>query len=293
MIKKTENPIKDLAADPVIFNADLILAQIHPQLRGDISKQDRPSDVRVILRTASLGGQACSFPNHGHPDNEMSTVSFDGESAIMVMPEGETARKQLFSALQIVSRMQEQGLTHITPEFLNNSIVNKSGLSHRFAAQVYGPAPFTAQADRLVDTAIPGQNGNPEIIKPVREDGYAVGMRAPVKEEAFLLVYMGQTENLFLKGGAQAATLLAKIQDVLSVKMNGANTALEALDGLNMLAKAIVLAVDAGSGKTKPIRLETARDIFQLQNMNWVFVDSKGQVTDQRLKISASTPFPK
>lgn len=279
-----------LQSSAVQIDADHVLAQISPQLRGDVSSFERPSDVRLILRTAACGGQGYSFPNHGHPDNEVSHVNFDGENGIMIMPAGDTPRQQLSSALGIVDTLKGQNLSHATPDFIENHIVNKAALSHRFAAQVYGPAPFTAQADRLVDVSIPGRDNQPEMIKPQRTAGYALGMRAPVKEEAFLLLYMGNTKSLFLKGGEQAASLISNMHDALSVKMKGKNTALEALDALNGLAKAIILAVDAGTGRTKPIRLETAKEIFPVQDLNWVFVDDKGTVVDQRLKIHTTPP---
>jgi len=207
----------------------------------------------------------------------------------MIMPEGDTARKQLFSAMQIVSRLGAMAQTGVTPEFVRNDIINPQGLSHRFAAQAYGPAPFAAQAERLVENPLPG--GAPgETFKPVTEGGYALGMRAATQEEAYLILHSGEVENLFIKGGDAAATLLTSVEDKLSHKMSGKNTALESLDGLHRLTTGIVLAVDATTGNTKPIRLGTAKDIFNLQNLTWIFVDHEGQVIDQRVSIPLATP---
>jgi hypothetical protein len=272
------------------LSGDDILAQISPQLRGDISRHERPSDVRLILRTAPTG-QTYSFANFGHPDNERSTVTFNGDDAIMIMPAGETARSQLFSAFQIVSRMKAKGVdrTGVTPEFMQSEIVNPKGLAHRFTAQAYGPAPFTTQADRLVPVDIPGQNGQSETISPTKEAGYALGMRAPVKEEAFLVIHMDEAENVFVKGGKTAGAYLNKIHDNLHAGLKGSTTTLESLDNISRVIKGIVLSVDAATGGTKPIRLETAKDIFNLANLSWIFVGKNGQVTDQRLKIQPHT----
>lgn len=264
-------------AGPIELKGENILLQISPEIRNQ--KQPRPSDVRLLLRTAQLNGQEYQFPNHGHPDNELSTVPFNGENAIVIMPAGDTPRRQLFSAQQIIDRFKRSGLDRVTPEFMEKEVI-RGGLSKKFAAQAYGPAPFTSQAARFVDVDIPGNNG-PETIHPEITESYAVGMRAPVEEEAFLVVFTGRPEDLFIKAGNAASAYLSTMEKAIPVNLEGSNTAAENLDGLGYLAKGIVLAVDAAGGDIKPVRLESAKDIFNLARLPVVLLDKDERVIAQ------------
>lgn len=274
--------------DATDLDAAAIFDQIVPELKGEVSMMERPSDVRVLLRTADLQGLEYEFPNHGHPDNELSTVAFDGQNAIVIMPEGATPHRQLFSARQIVDKFNSLGLQAVTPEFMENHVVKKDGLCRKFAAQAYGPAPFEAQTARFVECSIPGANGGFETIKPVIEPGYAMGMRAPTKEMAFLIVYTG-LNKLHIKAGEIAASLLATLEDSIPASLKGKNTAVEQLDGISNLQKGVVLALDSATNSPKPIRLGTAREIFDLNRMNVVYVNEQGKVIGQYLNL---TPQP-
>lgn len=277
----------DLEASPVELDGDAILTQVLPELRGDANKHARPSDVRLLLRTANLDGRIFQFPNHGHPDNELSSVAFDGENAIVIMPSGATPRAQLFSARQILSRLEASGLDRVTPEFMASEIVKAGALARKFTAQAYGPAPFAAQAARFVDVAIPAADGRGEIIRPDITEHYAQGMRAPTQEEALMVVYGGKPANLFIKGGEVAATYLSTLENALPANLKGQATAVEQLDGLGHLAKGIVLAVDAATGRTKPMRLETAAGIFNLSALSIIVVNEDGVVTGQYKNLLA------
>jgi hypothetical protein len=259
---------------------DEILAQLSPEIRGENNKQARPSDVRVLLRTADLKGQEYQFPNHGHPDNELSTVAFDGDNAIVIMPTGDNARRQLFSAMQIIDRLKKSGQTRVTPEFIEKEII-RGDLSKKFAAQAYGPAPFVAQAARFVDVNIPSPNGGTETIHPEVTEDYAVGMRAPTQEEAFLVVYAGSPKDLFMRAGNAAAHYLSTIENAVPATLAGTSTTAEKLDGLGQVRKGIVLSIDAATGGTKPIRLESAKDIFDIARLPVVMVDANQHVTAQ------------
>ncbi|MCD8570841.1 MAG: hypothetical protein LRY76_04820 [Alphaproteobacteria bacterium] len=252
---------------------------------------DRPSDVRVILRTSDLQGKVNSIANHGHPDNELSEVAHDGKNAYMVMPNGDTPRRQLFAAQQIRQAIEQEGLTTVTPEFIQKHIANPAGKLRKFVGQIYGPAPFEAQAERLVDTDIPRVDGNGvEVMHPLNNGSVAIGMRAPTKEEAFIVVYAGKGPDMFVTGGEAAATILSTLEGEVSAKLKGTNTTLEQLDGLGVLTKAIVLSVDAATGNTKPIRLETAADIFDLSKMNIVLVKADGTLSMQLRNIATEQP---
>ncbi len=272
----------------VEMNGDDILQQIYPQIRGDENKQMRPSDVRVLFRTAAINGQAYQFPNHGHPDNELSTVPFDGENAIVIMPAGETPRQQLFSAMQLVDQLKNSGLARITPEFMEREIINNT-MKRQFAAQAYGPAPFIAQAARFVSVDIPS-NGGIETIHPDVTDNYAVGMRAPVQEEAFLIIYAGKPADIFIKAGNIAASHLSAMENAVQAKLEGSDTTTEFLDGFGHLAKGIVLAVDAATSSTKPIRLSTAAGIFNLARLPVVMINAEKQVTAQYKPLFPTNP---
>lgn len=257
-----------------------ILAQISPAIRGDEHKQTRPSDVRLLLRTADLQGQSYQFPNHGHPDNELSTVPFDGNNAIVIMPTGDTARRQLFSAAQILARLKESGSGRVTPAFMQQEII-APGLTRNFAAQAYGPAPFAEQAARFVAVDIPDGSDGGETIHPDITDDYAVGMRAPVREEAFLIVYADKPADIFMRAGDAAATCLSTLEKAIPASLKGDNTAAEHLDGFGKLAKGIVLAVDAATGGVKPVRLESAADIFNLARLPVVMVNAQKRIVAQ------------
>lgn len=264
----------------VTLRGDDILSQISPEIRGENNKQSRPSDVRVLLRTADLKGREYQFPNHGHPDNELSTVAFNGDNAIVIMPSGDTTRRQLFSAMQIIDRLKKSGQVRITPEFIDKEII-RGDLSKKFAAQAYGPAPFVAQAARFVDVDIPLPNGGTETIHPDITDDYAVGMRAPAQEEAFLVVYSGAPKDIFMCAGDAAAHYLSTIENAVPAVLAGTSTTTEKLEGLCQVRKGIVLSVDAATGGTKPIRLETAKDIFDLARLPVVMVDANRNVVAQ------------
>jgi hypothetical protein len=279
-----------LKAAPLVLDAGAILDQVSPKLRGAASMMQRPSDVRVLLRTADLQGQEYQFPNHGHPDNEMSNVAFDGANAVMIMPEGENPRRQLFSAHQIVDCLKAEGLTVVTPDFIERHVVNTQALCRKFAAQAYGPAPFDAQTKRFVSCDIPGVSGGMETIDPVVEAGYAIGMRAPTSEEAIMVVYGGPAQNMFIKSGDIAAAAVAAMEGAVPALLRVDQTADEALDGLGELQKAIVLAIDSAAGKPKPIRLESARGIFDLARMNVIHINHTGQVTRQYLNVTFPEP---
>lgn len=263
-----------------------VLSQVSPDIRGENNRQFRPSDVRVLLRTADLQGQEYQFPNHGHPDNELSTVAFNGDNAIVIMPTGDTTRRQLFSAMQIIDRLKKSGLNRVTPDFIEKEII-RGDLSKKFAAQAYGPAPFAAQAGRFVDVEIPSANGGTETIHPDITDDYAVGMRAPTQEEAFLVVYSGSPKNLFIRAGNAAAHYLSTIESAVSATLKGTGTVAEHLDGLGQVTKGIVLSVDAATGGTKPIRLETAKDIFDIARLPIVMVNADQQVVAQYKPVYA------
>ena len=274
--------LKDLQAVPVELSGDDIVAHISRDLRDNpLNRHNRPADVRLLLRTAAMNGAVATFPNHGHPDNELSTVTFDGENAVVIMPAGDTPRRQLFSARQIVARLDASGAPRITPDFIAREITGPAGLCRKFAAQAYGPAPFDAQAARFVATDIPASAGGAETVVPDITDAYAIGMRAPAQEEAYLVVYSGAPADLFISGGEAAAAYLSTIEAALPVTLKGSVTTQEKLDGMQRIEKGIVLAVDAATGRTKPIRLETAKDIFDLARLSIIRVDDHGQVKAQ------------
>ena len=272
---------------PIQLDGDGIVSQIFPQLRGALSLRDRAPDVRVILKTNDSGAEHV-FANHAYPDNDPSKVIYDGANAIMIMPAHDTPRAQLFAARQIIDAVKSAGLEGgITPEFIDRAIVKPQGKLRKFAAQIYGPAPFEAQANRLVDVSIQGVNGGFDIVKPDRGAGYAVGMRAAEKEEAFMVICEGSPEEIFVKGGKQAATAMSIIGDAAGVKLSGATTAAEELKSFNMVAVGIVVAIDKASKGVKPIRLETAREIFDVETMNQVRVNRSGIVTHQYLHMTS------
>ncbi|MDB5492238.1 MAG: hypothetical protein JWO78_2087 [Micavibrio sp.] len=264
----------------VELNGSDILSQISLDIRGENNRQPRPSDVRVLLRTADLQGQEYQFPNHGHPDNELSTVAFNGDNAIVIMPAGDTTRRQLFSAQQIIDRLKKSGLERATPDFIEKEIV-RGDLSRKFVAQAYGPAPFVAQAARFVDVEIPSPNGGTETIIPDITQDYAVGMRAPTHEEAFLVMYSGSPKDLFMRAGSAAAHYLSTIENAVPATLRGTSTVAEHLDGIGQVTKGIVLSVDAATGGTKPIRLESAKDIFNIEKLPVVMVNDNQQVIAQ------------
>ena len=271
---------------PIQLDGDGIVSQIFPQFRGALSLRERAPDVRVILKTAATGANHI-FANHAYPDNKPSEVVYDGSKALMIMPARDTPRAQLFAARQIVEAVKNAGLQDgITPEFIDNTIVKPEGKLRKFTAQIYGPAPFDAQAGRLVDVAIPGAGGGSDIVKPDRGAGYAVGMRAAEKEEAFMIICEGSPDEVFVKGGKQAATAMSIIGDAMNVKLNGANTAAEQLKSFNTVAVGIVVAIDKVSSGVKPIRLETAREIFDVESLNQLRVNRSGIVTHQFMRMT-------
>lgn len=258
---------------PTTLSGDAILAQVSPEISGSNNRQLRPSDVRLLLRTADLDGQTYKFPNFGLAENEMSTVPFTGEDAIVVMPKGKTPREQLASAAKIVDALAHSGQSRVTPEFMQASIVNEDGPCHDCVAQAYGPAPFKAQADRFVDVAIPAADGKGvETIKPQITDNYAEGMRAPAEQEAYLVVC---DEGIVV----QSPKINAQIKKFHEPMLKGRTTAAEQMDG--MFGYGIVIARDAADHTVKPLRVSFAREVFNIPALPILKVDRANHLLGQ------------
>ncbi|MBU6235545.1 MAG: hypothetical protein KGQ41_06850, partial [Alphaproteobacteria bacterium] len=260
-----------------------IIEAIRPELRGEASTQMRPADFRLMIMTSDEGGRVHGFPNHGHPENEVSNVAFDGQNAVMSMLVGDTPQRQLFSIRMVFARMAEKGVTRLTPEFIDESIAAKDAPLRRAIAQIYGPvAPgdIAAQKSKFVDTTIMGANGAPETFKFVETADYAYGMRAPQPEEVFLVVFGGKVP-VHVTGTNSAANFATSFEDAVKASVKGTRATFEQMQGMGAWTKGIVLAVDSKDGTVKPIHLGTATEIFNIGLMSIIVIDDHGRIAGQ------------
>lgn len=274
--------LKKAKGQSIALDGELIFSHVHRLIKA-VSKMDRPSDVRLTLRTADLGGLEYEFPNPAYGDNQRSNVAFDGKSAIMMMLAGDTPKRQLFNAQLVVDRLEAAGLEYITPEFIEREIVDPDGAARAYVAQAYGPAPYEGQASLIKPFDLHLAGGVTERIEPQEGAGYKFGLRAPAKETALLVLYAGAPEDMFMTCANEARTALNAIEESVQAQLKGRVTALESLTGMGLVLKGIVLAVDQKTGNTKPIRLDVAKEIYDMDKINVIVLNSKGEITQQYL----------
>ncbi len=266
--------------EPKIFAGSEILAQVSPFIREQ-SFLPRPSDVRLLMVTSDEKERHFTFKTHGHPQNEESTVHFNGQNGIMMMLHGEGAFEQLSNAQKVIDRLHEKGLSRITPEFVASEIADPAGSLRSAVAQIYGPVTgrkgVEDQANRFVSVEITSPNG-PMRSEPVITNDYAVGMRAPVKEEVYLLMHNSEVPA-YIIGGGYSDKIAGTFGNKASLRGDG--TAAEKFVGTFMVANTMVLAVDAGDKTIKPIITGTAAKSFDLNRMTVLTLNNQGKVTNQ------------
>lgn len=175
------------------LDADKIWAQISQLLQSKgltLPQTLRRPDVRLILDNVS--GTDKIFRNPGDHSNKAEKIPSSGDkTAAMVMVHGDTLATQYQNAATLVKRykLDQQGLSDSFVQALSD------GTALDLVREAYGPAPFTAQSDKLVDVTWEHQNGQKDDITPVRHKACSYGARAAAGEMAFLTEIV-----VFIKG---------------------------------------------------------------------------------------------
>lgn len=167
-----------------VLKADKIWAQVKAALQNEgteLPKTLRRPDVRLILNNVS--GVDKIFRNPGdHSNSKAEAVPASGEkTAAMVMVRGETLAEQYANAEKLL-QMFDLGAKGLSEEFVIALSRDRAG---GLVDEAYGPAPYNAQADKLVDVTWEGAEGETTNIKPVKASAASFGARAATEEAVF------------------------------------------------------------------------------------------------------------
>lgn len=271
----------------IVFDGADIISQIPAHIRKE-AFLDRPSDVRLLVITDNRG-QRSDIVNHGHPENEVSLVDFNGENGIMIMPAGNSSYEQIKNAQKIVEALNGR---KITPEFIRDNISPPSSPLHGAVKEIYGPVTgrdgVNAQVSRFVESPVIAPDGHILNVAPDVANNYAMGMRAPTREEVY---------KIELQTVLPAALMGDEFKENIAARqiyLKGEGTANEKLDPFIAVQDVIYLTVDAANGVAKPLKKTVAEAIFDVKKAVALSVDEDGGLTSVTIPLSPreSRPTP-
>lgn len=275
--------------DTIIFDGADIIAQIPQHIRQE-SFLDRPADVRLLMITENLGKRA-GFSNPGQPDNDPSLVDFNGENGIMIMPAGIGPAEQIANARELIEVMRGR---RMTPELILAFITPKGAPYRHTVKEMYGPVSgregVDAQVSRFVASEIVKPDGTKEIITPDVQDNYAMGLRAPTREEVYKVQFQTLLPATIIGSEYKTDIDFWDMNNAMKgreIYLRGTETAPEKLDPLVIVQDEIYLAVDAAGGLAKPIKKSVAEAIFDVKKATSLIVDQDGALLSVTLPIQA------
>lgn len=168
-----------------VITADSIWSQVKTLLQArslSMPTTPRRPDVRLILDNVSGVDQIFRNPaNHANDKSELIPATGD-KTATMVMVAGDTLAEQSANAEKLFTRFNlgERGLSS---EFV---AALRQDRADGLVQEAYGPAPYAAQASKLVDVVWPGANGKDTVINPVHGAAGSYGARAATDETVML-----------------------------------------------------------------------------------------------------------
>jgi hypothetical protein len=177
----------------------LLADEIYAQLQSLLGTQNielpttpRRPDVRMILNNVS--GATQRFYNPGnHSGDHMEEIKGAGDkTAAMMMLKGDTLEEQYANAEKLYQEFN-LGAKGLSPELLKS--LSRPAVYTKMD-EMYGPAPFKEQSEKLVPLNWLNNNGSESVIKPVFGEACSFGVRPATKETVFLAkvpIYMKGT----------------------------------------------------------------------------------------------------
>jgi len=186
MTSGTKTPFQnDKNWNEKIIDADSVWTQVQDILKAEgkeLPETFRRPDVRLILN--NISGHTQTFNNPGdHSADKKETVEATGDkTAAMAMIKGDTLERQQRNAAELTQRynLHEKGLSD---EFLR---AVEAGECDDLVDEIYGPAPFDGQAERLTDVKWKKHEGLSILIEPINNGAAAFGAREADHEKVFL-----------------------------------------------------------------------------------------------------------
>ncbi|MCB9989965.1 MAG: hypothetical protein H6867_01130 [Rhodospirillales bacterium] len=173
------------AADDLYWRVKLILQTVGAEL----PKTPRRPDVRLILDNISPHHRIFRNPAK-HAGDKAEKIAPKGQdngkgTAVMVMLQGKTLTEQFENAAKLVKRynLDKEGLSEKFVQAL------ESGEALDLVSEAYGPSDIQAQSDKLVELEWTHDNGQKEVIKPVKGAVCSYGARTAEKQLAFRTVF--------------------------------------------------------------------------------------------------------
>ncbi len=184
-----------------VLEADLIWAQVKAIFdahQSALPETPRRPDVRMIVD--NISGREVRFSNPGdHSGSKEEIIPGSGDKcAVMVMIKGATLDEQNRNAKKLFD-LYDLGVNGLSSDFVRDMASGKlSGL----VDEAYGPAPFSAQAEKLVDVAWKLEDGTNTLLQPQKGVAAAYGARAATMESVFLARF-----HIYVKGTGTTAEL--------------------------------------------------------------------------------------
>lgn len=184
-----------------VLEADAIWEQVKAIFdahQSALPETPRRPDVRMIVD--NISGQEVRFNNPGdHSGSKEEIIPGAGDKrAVMVMIKGATLDEQNRNAKRLFD-LYDLGACGLSAEFVNDMT---SGKLSALVDEAYGPAPFAAQAEKLVDVAWKLEDGTETLLKPETGVAAAYGARAATMESVFLAQF-----HIYVKGTGTTAEL--------------------------------------------------------------------------------------
>lgn len=268
------------SGDRIVFDGTAIVSQI-PQSVREQSFLDRPSDVRLLVVTDNLGIRA-GFTNHGHPDNEVSLVDFNGENGIMIMPAGTGPYEQIQNAQKVIDAFTGR---KVTPDMILAHITPRGAPLRDAVKEIYGPVTgregVEAQIARFVSAPVITPDGKVEMVPADVTESYAMGLRAPTREELYKLEFQTRLPATIMGDEYKENIEFWDMNNAMKgrdIFLRGENTAFEKLDPLVIVQDEIYLSVDAATGLTKPLKKSVAEATFDVSKATVLRLNDEGRV---------------
>lgn len=215
-----------------VLSGDALWQQVKKLLEANgatLPATPRRPDLRLICD--NISSQTLEFKNPGDHSSKHETIPATGDStAVMMMIKGDTLADQHRNAQTLVKRygLATKGFTQ---ELINDMAAGK--LSD-LIAEAYGPAPFSAQADKLKSVAWPTADGVVQNIDPEFYQAAAFGVGPATQETVFLVD--------------------------IPMAVHGTGTVAERLESAGI---AVAVSTDAqGQDRTRPIAASVARGYY-------------------------------
>ncbi len=185
-----------------VLEADDLWAQVGRLLATQsvtLPQTPRRPDVRMIVNNVS--GNDISFRNPGdHSNSKPEHIPATGDkTAAMIMVKGQTLDEQYKNA-ETLFKKYDLGTQGLSAKFIADMA---QGKLDDLVDEAYGPAPFEAQTEKLVDVAWTDANGATSTITPQKGQSAAFGARAATKETVFIAQF-----HIYVKGTGTTAELV-------------------------------------------------------------------------------------